>query len=320
MKKRTPIPRPDRLRAPACSYGWADHRFLRDGHLAVLSVQAIACYLFLILAADRHGISYYRAEVANCRVHGTTRAVPAERLLEERPLLTPPPETAYPTYREEVRTVQRDCTISVGGHLYSVPADLVRCTVSARLHPRHIEVFDARGALRARHAIPDRPGVLAMDPAHYATIKRAPLVSASEMERRFLVAFPGCEAFLDGIKARMKALWHIHAGKIERLVSIYGLDNTRAAIAKAAGYRNFNANAVERVLVRSHPLMALDVESAPRPLLGSPHALSDDGDGSLADYRDVTKADHRIEPPSYPNTQQGEEDDDGTQGQLCPIA
>ena len=62
MKKVTPIPRPDRLRSHSSSFGWVDHRLLRGGHLAGLSVEAMACYLFLVLAADRNGISYYRIE------------------------------------------------------------------------------------------------------------------------------------------------------------------------------------------------------------------------------------------------------------------
>lgn len=64
MKKLIPIPRRDRLRAPARSFGWVDHRLLRDGHLAGLDLEAMAYYLFLVLAADRNGISYYRIESA----------------------------------------------------------------------------------------------------------------------------------------------------------------------------------------------------------------------------------------------------------------
>ena len=262
----------------------------------------------------------WQTEVANCRVHGTTRAVPAELWVQERELLTPPPETPFPTYREEMRTVQRDCTISVGGHLYSVPADLVRCTVCVRVHPRHIEVFDARAILRAQHAIPDRPGVAAIDRSHYASIRRQPVANAGEVERAFLTAFPGCEAFLDGLKLRMKALWRIHVGKIERLLPVYGLDHLRAAIDKATVYHNFNANAVERILVRAHPLLAVEAESMPQPLHAHPEILAEDGDtGSLTDYRDVATTEQKPEVESSPTSDNDKEDEDGTQGMLFPI-
>jgi hypothetical protein len=56
------IPRPDRLRRISGSFGWVDHRLLRDGHLARLGPVEAALYLFLVLAADRQGISYYRLE------------------------------------------------------------------------------------------------------------------------------------------------------------------------------------------------------------------------------------------------------------------
>lgn len=60
--KKTPIPRPDRLRRIAGSFGWVDHRLLRNGHLAWLEPVEMALYLFLVLAADRNGVSYYRLE------------------------------------------------------------------------------------------------------------------------------------------------------------------------------------------------------------------------------------------------------------------
>lgn len=56
------VPRPDRVRGVPRSFGWVDHRLLRDGHLAWLSPTDIALYLFLVLAADRQGVSFYRLE------------------------------------------------------------------------------------------------------------------------------------------------------------------------------------------------------------------------------------------------------------------
>ena len=57
-----PPPRPERVRATPRSFGWIDHRLLRDAHLSWLSPAESALYLFLALAADHRGVSWYRLE------------------------------------------------------------------------------------------------------------------------------------------------------------------------------------------------------------------------------------------------------------------
>ena len=56
------IPQPDRVRRIEQSFAWIDHRLLRNGHLAVMTHEEQTLYLFLALAADRHGVSFYRKE------------------------------------------------------------------------------------------------------------------------------------------------------------------------------------------------------------------------------------------------------------------
>lgn len=64
---KAPLPRPDLARRPPRSFAWMDHRLLREGHLEAMSLPEIAVYVFLALAADRDGLSYYRREKI-CRV------------------------------------------------------------------------------------------------------------------------------------------------------------------------------------------------------------------------------------------------------------
>ena len=56
------IPQPRRVRRIEKSFAWIDHRLLRNGYLPVMTHQDLALYLFLVLAADRHGVSFYRKE------------------------------------------------------------------------------------------------------------------------------------------------------------------------------------------------------------------------------------------------------------------
>ncbi len=44
------------------SFGWVDHRFVRDGLIKSCGTNALALYLFLITVSDGDGLSYYSDE------------------------------------------------------------------------------------------------------------------------------------------------------------------------------------------------------------------------------------------------------------------
>ena len=56
------VPQPQRVRKIQGSFAWIDHRLLRSGFLPVMTPQDQSLYLFLALAADRNGVSFYRKE------------------------------------------------------------------------------------------------------------------------------------------------------------------------------------------------------------------------------------------------------------------
>ena len=58
--KSIKIPMPEQRRSPRiCRFGWIDHRFLSDGVLAQLSGEALRLYVFLVLVANKDGVSWY---------------------------------------------------------------------------------------------------------------------------------------------------------------------------------------------------------------------------------------------------------------------
>lgn len=50
---------PERVRRIGGSFAFIEHRFLRDGFFASLGHDELLLYTFLVLAADRHGMSFY---------------------------------------------------------------------------------------------------------------------------------------------------------------------------------------------------------------------------------------------------------------------
>lgn len=49
---------PDRLRKITGSFAFIEHRFLRDGFWSSLSQHELLLYVFFVVVADRHGLSY----------------------------------------------------------------------------------------------------------------------------------------------------------------------------------------------------------------------------------------------------------------------
>lgn len=56
------IPQPQKVRRIESSFAWIDHRLMSNGYLSVMTHQDLVLYLFLVLAADRNGVSFYRKE------------------------------------------------------------------------------------------------------------------------------------------------------------------------------------------------------------------------------------------------------------------
>jgi len=57
IKKK--ILNPDRIRCISGGFSFIPHRFLLDGFLSALQQKELLLYLFLVIAADRHGLSFY---------------------------------------------------------------------------------------------------------------------------------------------------------------------------------------------------------------------------------------------------------------------
>ena len=56
------IPQPQNVRKIQGSFAWIDHRLFRGGYLPIMTFEDQVLYLFLVLAADRYGVSFYRKE------------------------------------------------------------------------------------------------------------------------------------------------------------------------------------------------------------------------------------------------------------------
>jgi hypothetical protein len=91
------------------------------------------------------GVRTWLDQVANCRLHGTTRRIPEEAFLQEKPFLIALPGAPFTACEQELRQVDDDATISVDGTRYTIPAKLAPGKVMVRLYAEHFEVLDSKG-------------------------------------------------------------------------------------------------------------------------------------------------------------------------------
>lgn len=188
---------------------------------------------------------------ANMRIHGTLRERPCDRLIRERPYLKPLPADLSDTYYKEVdRLIQADFCVLVDGRRYSANPDRVGDYAKVRLFKDHLEIWiDDR--LDARHLYAHKKYSRNILPEHE---KRYKAITGQRrlLEDAFLKLGDIAKTFHQGLKEQKKAAAGYHLQRILRYAERYGADVTAGAMAYAARYGAFSADAILRILQGKH--------------------------------------------------------------------
>jgi transposase len=127
---------------------------------------------FESLAAQNLFLAEWEQNVADTRIHGTTRQQVGKLFeLVERPALRPLPTSLFPVFEEARRTVHRDGHIEFKKAYYSVPPEYVGRTVWLRQEMRLLRIHNTRREQIALHVLAE-PGQFTTDPAHLHSRKR----------------------------------------------------------------------------------------------------------------------------------------------------
>lgn len=101
--------------------------------------------VFQSLAQVNEHLRWWSAQVADKRIHGTTkRQVGTHFEQVEKAALKPLPESLFPSFEEGPRSVHRDSYVEVKGSYYEVPAQYIGKQVWARWDAAMVRVFDSR--------------------------------------------------------------------------------------------------------------------------------------------------------------------------------
>jgi len=147
------------------------HKGKSESGIDYVQDNALKDRCFKNLADENNFLLHWEQNVADTRIHGTTKEQVAKRFEEyERAALPPLPPSNFPFFQEGKRSVHRDGHVEVEKAYYSVPPEYLNRTVWVRYDGRVIRVFNHRLEQIAIHAKTD-PGRFRTAPAHIASKK-----------------------------------------------------------------------------------------------------------------------------------------------------
>lgn len=127
---------------------------------------------FKSLAEQNQFLAEWEANIADTRIHGTTRKQVGKLFEElEKPALLPLPPGRFPCFQEAQRIVNRDGHVEVAKAYYSAPPEFLGRTVWARWDGHVVRLFDEQMRQIAIHAQRE-PGRFATDAVHIVPEKR----------------------------------------------------------------------------------------------------------------------------------------------------
>ena len=225
---------------------------------------------FASLAEIRAQAAHWQDEVANQRLHGTTRERPAERLLVERARLRSLPERPFDTDWVLPLIVAKDARVRFDANTYSVPARAVGRTVLLRADDTRVRILLDGVEIAVHPRSWDRRRAIE-DPAHLATlVERRPSARGPKRRQRLLELCPEARLYLQEIARRRIHLGH-EVDKLLHLVDLYGEREVASALVQAVAHKTFAARFVRALCDQAR--FARGLGEPPEPVVtGNPAA------------------------------------------------
>lgn len=194
-------------------------------------------------------VSRWLADVANVRIHRTTKKRPIDLLEEERPLLWPLPVKSYDTRVVKAVKASPMCRVRFEGSTYSTPPTFAGRELTLKASDAEVSLY-AKGEEVARHLRATARGQDIVDPAHVrALLERKRRGERGVLVNRFLALGPHASTYLKGLThAEIKLYTHLK--RILALVDLYRARDVQAAMEHALDHRAFGADYVERILLQ----------------------------------------------------------------------
>ncbi len=217
---------------------------------------------------------YWRDQVANVRVHESTRERPVDRFEKERALLRSLPAQAFDTDEVVPAVVSPLAQFEFDGNRYSVPPEAARQTVLVRADARQVRVIQQGREVACHVRCYERGQRITQTEHHLAALQRRARTRPRDVEREFDALGPAAREFhLQLCRRPLKT--SVHLRRLLKLVRLYGRPDVQAAIALAHQHQAYDAAYVENLLLQERRRRGLP---SPTPLCPQRPELLDETD------------------------------------------
>ena len=206
----------------------------------------------------------WRDEVANVRLHSTTRERPLDRFEQERGLLRPLPAIPFDTDEVLPVVVSPHARVAFDGKRYSVPPQFVRQTLTLRGNRDQLRLLH-EGQVAAQHVRSYERGQLLVLPEHRLaalSLRQRPRQLALEQE--FDAWGPEAREFHLQLNIR-PIKTSVHVRRLLNLAQLYGRADVLAAIRRALALATYDAAYVENLLLAERRRRQLPTPTLPTP-------------------------------------------------------
>jgi transposase len=246
---------------------------------------------------------YWRDQVANVRLHDSTRERPVDRFEKERSRLRALPAQAFDTDEVVPAVVSPLAQFEFDGNRYSVPPEAARQTVLVRANPSQVRVFHQGREVACHARCYERGQRITQTEHHLAALQRRSRTRPRDVERDFDALGPEAREFhLQLCRRPLKTT--VHLRRLLKLVRLYGRQDVLAAIALAHQHQAYDAAYVENLLLQERRRRGLP---SPTPLCPQRPELLEETDFAEPDPGTY---DALCQDPEEPFNQETEEDHD----------
>jgi transposase len=194
----------------------------------------------------------WRDEIANVRIHGTTRQRPIDRFQQEKPLLSSLPDIPYDNSIIKTPTASSQALINFDGNSYSVPFSFAYKQVLLKASKNEVRIFNLANPrhILAIHQRSFERGVVIENPKHYeGLIALKKKAFASKLKDKFLSLGELAKNYLDGLIVSELNI-HYHIAQIMECLHLYGKTEVMAAIDHAIRHKAFGAPYLKNIIIQ----------------------------------------------------------------------
>jgi hypothetical protein len=233
-------------------------RYVKHNALAGRAGELTRFEDYLVLAPQ------WRDQVANVRLHDTTRERPVDRFQQECSLLRALPAIPFDTDLVVPAVVSPHARIEFDGNRYSAPPQVVRRPVTIRASRDLIRMLH-EGQVIAQHVRCYERGQLIVSPDHrLAALTLRKRSRGTAMESEFDALGPEARQFHLHLKSQ-PVKTGVHLRRLMSLARLYGTAELLAAIARALKLATYDAAYVENLLLAERRRRELPTPTLPNP-------------------------------------------------------